>query len=305
MKRFHKFCITYQITDPFPVTEKLLCHFVAHLANDGLSPQTGKSYMAAIRNMQLSLGLPDPREQSSLPVLKRVLAGISRLRLNSGSPPRIRLPITSHIMRQLKVALAHSSHPEKVMLWAVACTAFFGFFRLGELLMESTEVFNCCRHLEWGDIAVDSVSAPTMVRVHLKQSKTDQFGAGADIVLGKTGLDLCPVASILAYIVIRGSSPGPFFLLTDGKPLRKPKFVQEVRIMLDALGLPTHQYAGHSFRIGAATSAALAGVEDSAIQLLGRWHSAAFLRYIRTPHDRLATLSRTLAAPAAISQGLQ
>ena len=30
------------------------------------------------------------------------------------------------------------------------------------------------------------------------------------------------------------------------------------------------QYAGHSFRIGAATSVELAGVEDSSIQALGR-----------------------------------
>ena len=40
--------------------------------------------------------------------------------------------------------------------------------------------------------------------------------------------------------------------------------------------------AGHSFRIGAATSAALAEVEDSIVQILGQWQSAAFLRYVRT-----------------------
>ena len=48
---------------------------------------------------------------------------------------------------------------------------------------------------------------------------------------------------------------------------------------------------GHSFCIGAPTSAVLAGVEDSTIQLLGRWWSAAFLRYIRTPHKQLAAMS--------------
>lgn len=44
------------------------------------------------------------------------------------------------------------------------------------------------------------------------------------------------------------------------------------------------------------TSAALAGVEDSTIQLVGRWQSAAFLKYIRTPQEKIAALSRVLAA---------
>ena len=105
MKKFHKFCTAYRITDPFPVTERTLCYFAAFMADEGLAAQTGKSYMAAVRNMQLSLGLPDPREQSSLPVLKRVQAGIKRLRLNSGSSPRTRLPNTAHVLRQLKGVL--------------------------------------------------------------------------------------------------------------------------------------------------------------------------------------------------------
>lgn len=37
--------------------------------------ETGKSYLSTLRSMQISLGLPDPREQSSLSILKRVQAG--------------------------------------------------------------------------------------------------------------------------------------------------------------------------------------------------------------------------------------
>ena len=69
----------------------------------------------------------------------------------------------------------------------------------------------------------------------------------------------------------------------------------ELRKAISALGLPQEQLAGHSFRIGAATAAALAGVEDSTIQLLGRWSSASFRRYIRTPPGQLAALSARLA----------
>ena len=72
MKRFHGFCVKFNVVNPFPVTEQLLRSFVSFLADEGLAPQTGKSYLAAVRNMQISLGLPDPRESSSLPVLKRV-----------------------------------------------------------------------------------------------------------------------------------------------------------------------------------------------------------------------------------------
>ena len=106
------------------------------------------------------------------------------------------------------------------------------------------------------------------------------------------------MAAVLGYIASRGCQPGPFFTDRSGKPLLKSAFIAEIRKILVALGIPQDQYAGHSFRIGAATSAALAGVADSTIQLLGRWQSAAFLRYVRTPPEQLARLSIVLAAPS-------
>ena len=50
-----------------------------------------------------------------------------------------------------------------------------------------------------------------------------------------------------------------------------------------------------SLVIGAATTAATAGLEDSVIRSLGRWNSDAFLTYIRTPREHLAKLSNLLA----------
>ena len=195
-------------------------------------------YLAAIRNTQLSLGQPDPREQSSLPVLKRVLAGISRSRLGRGQPSWVRLPVTAVLLRRMKQELERSEHTEMRVLWAVCCTAFFGFFRLGELLRSSPSEFNPRLHLSWGDMAVDSPLAPTMVRFHLRQSKTDQFGRGVDIILGRTGCDLCPVAAVLGYVAARGDRKGPFFLKSTNRPLLKQEFITEIRRVLVALGLP-------------------------------------------------------------------
>ena len=54
------FCNNYGLT-PLPVTEKQLCYFVAHLKQGKLRHQTVKSYLLAIRHMQISHGLGDPR----------------------------------------------------------------------------------------------------------------------------------------------------------------------------------------------------------------------------------------------------
>ena len=98
-------------------------------------------------------------------------------------------------------------------------------------------------------------------------------------------------------MTVRGTFEGPFFRLSNGQPLTKSYFISEVRQALQAVGLPYQNFAGHSFWIGAATTAAEVGLEDSLIRILGRWNSDAFLSYIRTPREQLAQYSRTLANP--------
>ena len=66
---------------------------------------------------------------------------------------------------------------------------------------------------------------------------------------------------------------------------------------LAATKLDHHKYNTHSFRIGAATSAKLAGVSELDIKMLGRWRSNTFECYIRTPREYLASLSRQLISP--------
>ena len=262
MKRFYNFCLQYNVTQPFPLTEQILCTFAAYLADQGLAPQTGKSYLSALRNMQISLGLPDPRDQSSLPILKRVQAGISRIRVLKGSPPRIRLPITVSILGAIHQSLEAATDPDKALFWAVSSAAFFGFFRLGELLLASPSQFNPATSLAWGDVAVDSHANPRMVQFLLKVSKCDQFGAGSNIIVGRVESPLCPVAAVLKYIEVRGNAPGPFFMDSTHNALTKQRFVRRIRDILTSIGLQQDHFAGHSFRIGAATAAAAAGAQQ-------------------------------------------
>ena len=70
------------------------------------------------------------------------------------------------------------------------------------------------------------------------------------------------------------------------------KFLDNI---LDKLHLKCDQYNTHSFRIGAATSAKEAGIDDLSIKMLGRWRSDTYQQYIRTPPEKLAQLSKTIA----------
>ena len=57
IKRFTSFCSLYSIASPFPVSEPILCYYAAYLSTQRLAPQTIKTYLAAIRYMQVLLGL--------------------------------------------------------------------------------------------------------------------------------------------------------------------------------------------------------------------------------------------------------
>ena len=120
------------------------------------------------------------------------------------------------------------------------------------------------------------------------------FGQGVNVFVGRTNMPVCPVAAVLAYIAVRGAAKGPFFQFANGQLLSKQKFVSAFRQALQAIGLPYQDFAGHSFHIHAAT--AMPGIEDSVIRTLGRWNSAAFLNYIRTPRESLSCFSSRIAS---------
>ena len=229
-----------------------------------------------------------------MPKLKLVDSGIRRTKART--PKQIRLPVTPDILRQVYKHWYSSQHDyETIMLWSISTLCFFSFFRLGELLSPTNTKYDASSHLSFEDVAVDSHSSPSLVKIHLKTSKTDQERKGADVYVGKTGDILCPVSALLTYLAAKGALPGPLFQLQDRTPLTKDYFIQKFRAALTNIGLEASQYAGHSFRIGAATTAAEKGIEDSLIKAMGRWKSQAYLTYIKTAPDTLAKVSSSLS----------
>ena len=88
------------------------------------------------------------------------------------------------------------------------------------------------------------------------------------MILDRTRYDLCSVFTLLNYLSRSGGKSGAFCQLKDDNPLSKTKYFVETWQGLAAAHLQAKHYAEHSFRTGAATTAAMAGLKHSDIQTL-------------------------------------
>ena len=264
------------------------------LAKDNMVYTSIKVYLAAIRQLHLREGQVAP-DTGAMARLQQVLRGI-KIAQSITRQPFQRKPISPDIKRAWEQS---GLSQDRTMLWAAFLLCFFGFMRSGELCTHEENNGEGAVELAFHDVAVDNLANPTEIQVRLKRSKTDVFRQGTLIHIGRTDDDLCPVAALLSWMVTRGNRPGPLFYFASGKPLSRSTFVREFRQAVSEAGVSPNGYSGHSFRSGAATTAARNGVSDCHIKKLGRWKSSAYLRYIKPAPSQLASFSRSLVASSS------
>ena len=228
--------------------------------------------------------------------LEQVLKGIKSIQAKSLKKPT-RLPITPELlqkMRQVWIRGNRSGSWDNIMLWAVSLLSFFRFLRSGEITVPTDAGFDEGVHLTFNDISVDCTENPQVIRVQIKASKTDPFRVGADIFIGRTDNDLCPVAAVLAFMALRGPGPGSFFRFRNGNPLTRSPLVAKLKESIQAAGVNCAAYSGYSFRSREATTAVRQGIGDATIKMLARWKSSAYQLYIKMPRKQLAAVLRAL-----------
>ena len=150
-------------------------------------------------------------------------------------------------------------------------SAFFGFLRCAEFTVINGKDFDPTCNLCLGDLTFHAAHVERL----LKSSKTDPFRHGITIQLFKNSdcCKLCPYTALQIYIWRRNNkfsyqrNPSePLFLAEDGTPLTRSLFIFHVKQMISRLGLNTSHFSGHSFRVGASTSASSARLEDHLIK---------------------------------------
>ena len=134
------------------------------------------------------------------------------------------------MLNKIYIALSRCppSH-DRAMLWAACTACFFGFFRAGETTIPTKTAFTQAQHMTWKDVRVDNKLCPSVLRIHLKISKCDQFGKGVDVFVGRVDNHLCLVGACQSYMAHRGPVGGPFFHFEDGSPITKGLFIKKCK----------------------------------------------------------------------------
>lgn len=281
-----------------PISEEILIYFIAHcFKNLKLLHTTIKLYLCGIRFHYILNNCPNPlvnTDESSLSRLHMILRAVKRIQ--GEHKQNQRLPITFQVLGRICNSLRRGvfSTFTDCMLETACTIAFFGFLRCSEFTTLQTfdPSFNLCI----GDVHIFINHAV----IHLKASKTDPFRKGVDIQLHQTNHNICPFTVLKRYLAIRKgrgapvSVSDPLFIKDDGNPLDRYNFIRSLKHILDICGLNSTLYNGHSFRIGASTSAGAVNIQDHLIKTLGRWSSDSYCRYVRTSSDTIRDAQKSL-----------
>ena len=187
------------------------------------------------------------------------------------------------------------SRLDRRMLAAAFSLAFYGFLRISEFTLPSLYRFDARVHASAASICWGR----EYFTFHIRQSKTDQCSHGQRIRIPRVGGPLCPYATMARYtagrVLMKPPNCTPLFNFTSGQPLTRPICLSHLRRLLRKAHYPAESFNTHSFRIGAATSAAQSGLSSTTIKRLGRWRSSAYRRYIRPHHPALQHATARLA----------
>ena len=97
------------------------------------------------------------------------------------------------------------------------------------------------------------------------------------------------------YFLLVRPRYGPLFCFASGRYLTQGIVSDLLSDSARVAGLPYQSLKGHSFRIGAASVAAAAGLPEWLIKVLGRWSSDYYQLYIRTPQSTLESVAPRMA----------
>jgi site-specific recombinase XerD len=269
---------------PMPAAPDLVSAYLAALATAGAKASTIGRRPAAIRYAHRLAGFEPP---TNVETVKATLRGIRR---EIGTAKVQKAPATADRIADMVRGIPDTLIGKRDR--ALLLLGFAGAFRRSELVALTV---------------ADLIEVEGGLRVVIRQSKTDQEGAGQEIAIPH-GSRLRPVEAVRAWLTAAGITGGPLF-----RPIAKGGRVAAVALSdrsvaaivkhhAERAGLDPVDYAGHSLRAGFITSAAEEGAALLKIAEQSRHKSLDTLRgYVRTERRETVPNMGVITLPCEMS----
>ena len=280
---------SYYCVPDFPVLLGVILRFIALLVR---GPYAFNSASNIIGSLRWFANLLDP---PSVQVFDSVLvtSTIKGLRAQLSRPVRQKLPFSVDHLSKFYYLL-DLSDPKQLSCWCAMLLAFFGCFRISNLVPVSKIKFDPVKHLKRDDIKFDM----KFVLVYYKWSKTNQHSSKV------AWIPIYPVSDSRFNIrihlkslfdIVNAPQDAPLFSYSKSNAHSKFSLIRLLDKCIYGSGLQLGDYSWHSFRRGAAVFAFELGLADSAVQLLGDWSSPAFKRYLEFAFVRKVSVAKKIA----------
>jgi hypothetical protein len=256
------------------------------LTKKKLSPDTVKIYLSDLR-LAHKIRSVNPIFENDF-FIKAMLKGAKNVSLYTNITKKSKFVMSFPLLRIIghEIALSNWSSDSKLVFWTACCVAFFGSFRLSEILPISE---NNIENLTWSQIKFTNMGS-VVINIRFPKVIRNSTGDFVDLFEIKNSM-FCPLSSLKALALQKSSEIEknlPVFRFANGKNLNPKVFTSTVVSLLERhIGGAAKNFSGHSFR--AAILSALANspnlASDSDIMLWGRWSSESYKAYVRLKHN--------------------
>jgi hypothetical protein len=215
-----------------------------------------------------------------------MLRGAENLSLYTNLSKQARLVMLFPLLKILghEIASSNWSEVSKRVFWGACCIAFFGSFRMGELLSHDEHSYSA-ETLTWDCITFTSKNSAVILVRFPKNNKRGQ-AQFVDIFEIKES-SVCPFSCLKS---LHDSNPTavaqnwPVFSFSSTKFLSTQVFTKTLRsLLVPHLGQKANELSGHSFRAGIPATIAnhpsLLSNDD--VCKWGRWSSSCYQAYTR------------------------
>ena len=258
-----------------PILLSHLLEFISFKYRAGNAYSTIRSAVSALAFIQKSLGFQDITNNF---LVQKALMGVQKLRPSKD----IRDPITFSMLTEMvnKIDFSIEDIYTRSLLRCMFFLAFRAFLRISKITYEhSSSKTNHCIYLSNIKINHQDRTLELLFNSY-KHKKGDKPFC---LIIKGDGSHCCPVRLMAEYLYHRKFAPGPLFIQSNMQPVDRKYFNEKLNFILKVCGFDQNKLhiRSHSFRIGAATHAIQKGYTNEQVEIMGRWRSQAFKRYIR------------------------